>query len=79
MKILIVDDSVTSRKVARSLFEGNGLHHIVEAESGIFALDILKQNKDFDLILTDINMPNLNGLDMAKKLNHYGLKVHRFL
>lgn len=68
MKILIVDDSLTARKVARSLLEGNGLHQIVEAQCANYALDILNQNKDFDLVITDINMPNLNGLDFARKV-----------
>ena len=69
MKILIFDDSSTYRKIAKSILQSESPNnHILEADNGFSALDILQQNKDFDLILSDINMPGLTGIEFAKKI-----------
>jgi two-component system chemotaxis response regulator CheY len=66
---LIVDDSSVMRKIVeRSLRQaGIELSEVMEAGSGIEALAAL-QNKKPDLILSDINMPAMNGLEFVKKL-----------
>lgn len=63
--ILIVEDSATMRSLlASSLEELEVPVKIVEAESGFEALRFLPR-EDFDLIVTDINMPDINGLELV--------------
>ena len=63
--ILIVEDSATMRSLlASSLEELDSPVKIVEAESGFEALRFLPR-EDFDLIVTDINMPDINGLELV--------------
>lgn len=66
---LIVDDSSVMRKIVeRSLRQaGIELSEVMEAGSGVEALAALEQKKP-DLILSDINMPAMNGLEFVKKL-----------
>lgn len=64
-RILIVEDSATMRSLlASSLEELEVPVKIVEAESGFEALRFLPRD-DFDLIVTDINMPDINGLELV--------------
>jgi two-component system, chemotaxis family, chemotaxis protein CheY len=69
IRALIVDDSSVMRKiVARSLRRaGIGISHVVEAGNGVEALGALRDNK-VDLILCDINMPVMDGLEFVKQL-----------
>ena len=65
--VLIVDDSNTMRKiVSRSLRQaGIDFSTILEAADGLEALDVLTSN-NVDVVLSDINMPNMNGLEFLK-------------
>jgi len=67
-KVLIVDDSNTMRKiVTRSLRQaGLEFEEILEASDGQEALDVLKNSK-VDLVLSDINMPNMDGLAFLRE------------
>jgi two-component system chemotaxis response regulator CheY len=65
--ILIADDSPTMRAMLISTIESLGDYHIVEASSGFEALRLLPREK-VDLILTDINMPDINGLELISYL-----------
>lgn len=65
MKILIVDDFATMRKIVRTLFERLGFSKLTEAEDGIDALSKLRA-ASFDFIVSDWNMPNMMGLDLLK-------------
>lgn len=69
-KILIVDDSRVSRMIIKQCFEAAGLLEadFAEASDGIEALSYLEEN-ELDLIVTDLNMPKLDGNTMIKKLN----------
>lgn len=71
--VLIVDDSSTMRKiVTRSLRQaGFALDEIYEAGDGIEGLNALGANK-VDLILSDINMPNMDGLEFVKAVRANG-------
>jgi two-component system chemotaxis response regulator CheY len=60
--ILVVDDSKTTRSFIKSVIEPLGEVNVVGAVSGFEALRILPQHP-FDLILTDINMPDINGFE----------------
>lgn len=67
-KILIVDDSKTMRKIiTRTLRQADiVVDKISEAEDGQVALDILQEEKP-DIILCDINMPNMDGIEFLKQ------------
>ncbi|MCD6154143.1 MAG: chemotaxis response regulator CheY [Syntrophobacterales bacterium] len=65
MKILVVDDFATMRKVIKNLLKQIGYINIVEADDGVAALRILKSQK-VDFIISDWNMPNMNGLEFLK-------------
>lgn len=67
MKFLLVDDSSTMRKIQRRTLEKLGFEDIVEAEDGLKALEALAQHNP-DIILTDWNMPNMNGLEFVQKV-----------
>ncbi len=62
--ILIVEDSSTMRALIASTLEDLGDYEITEAASGFEALKILPA-RQFDLIITDINMPDINGLELV--------------
>jgi len=67
--ILIADDSPTMRAMLVSTIEMLGDYRIVEASSGFEALRLLPREK-VDLILTDINMPDINGLEFISYLRN---------
>jgi two-component system, chemotaxis family, chemotaxis protein CheY len=76
--ILIVDDSATMRKiVSRSLREaGLAVGDIYEAGNGIEALAVLAVNKEeIQLILSDVNMPEMDGVDFVKAARSKGIKT----
>jgi two-component system chemotaxis response regulator CheY len=66
MKILIVDDFPTMRRIIRNLLNELGFQNIVEAEDGQAALSVLKGQKDIDYLITDWNMPNMAGIDLLR-------------
>jgi len=61
--ILIVEDSSTTRALIKAIIEEIGDFQTVEARSGFDALKLLP-TQEFDLIITDINMPDINGLEL---------------
>jgi two-component system chemotaxis response regulator CheY len=65
--ILIADDSATMRAMLVAIVEAVGDYRIVEASSGFEALRLLPRDQ-VDLILTDINMPDINGLELISYL-----------
>ncbi len=65
IKILVVDDFATMRKVVRNLLKQVGYEDIVEAEDGVMALRALKSQK-IDFVISDWNMPNMSGLELLK-------------
>jgi two-component system, chemotaxis family, chemotaxis protein CheY len=73
MKILVVEDSPSMRAYLTTMIEGDveGVElEIVEAASGFEALKTLPHHK-FDAILTDINMPDINGLELVSFLKNH--------
>ena len=64
--ILVVDDAVTTRELEIQILESEG-YEAFGAEDGLDALDKLR-NRDCDLIVSDIQMPRMNGFDFVKKL-----------
>lgn len=63
--VLVVDDSATTRSLIKAVIDDLGEEmNVVDAGSGFEALRLLPQHA-FDLILTDINMPDINGLEFT--------------
>ncbi len=65
LKFLVVDDFSTMRRIVRGLLKEMGCGNVEEAEDGAVALQMLKANR-FDFVVSDINMPNMNGFDLLK-------------
>lgn len=65
MKILVVDDFSTMRRIIKNLLKELGFSNIEEADDGNTALPMLKQG-DFDFLVTDWNMPGMTGIDLLK-------------
>jgi two-component system chemotaxis response regulator CheY len=68
-KILIVDDSATSRMIIKRCFEIAGFRdaQYFEAEDGVVAISFLKTNR-VDLVLSDLRMPKMDGATFIRKL-----------
>ena len=67
LKFLVVDDFSTMRRIVRGLLKEMGCNNVDEAEDGQVALNMLKSNH-FDFVVSDINMPNMNGFDLLKAI-----------
>ena len=65
LKFLIVDDFSTMRRIVKGLLKEMGCNNADEAEDGVVALSMLRASK-FDFVVSDINMPNMNGFDLLK-------------
>ena len=65
MKILVVDDFSTMRRIVKGLLQELGYADITEADDGNTALPLLKAG-GFDFLITDWNMPGMPGLDLLK-------------
>ncbi|MBU2925281.1 chemotaxis response regulator CheY [Colwellia sp. 4_MG-2023] len=67
MKVLVVDDFSTMRRIVKNLLRDLGFTNIQEADDGSTALPML-QNGDFDFVVTDWNMPGMQGIDLLKAI-----------
>jgi two-component system chemotaxis response regulator CheY len=67
LRFLIVDDFSTMRRIVRNLLKEIGYANAEEAEDGAVALGMLKGSK-FDFVVSDINMPNMNGFELLKSI-----------
>lgn len=65
MKILVVDDFSTMRRIIKNLLRDLGFNNTAEADDGSTALPML-QNGSFDLLITDWNMPGMQGIDLLR-------------
>jgi len=77
MRILIVDDSSTMRRIIGNVVQQLGVakDDFDEAEDGVIALKIYKEKNDYDVVLTDWNMPNMNGLELVKAIRLLDKKI----
>jgi two-component system, chemotaxis family, chemotaxis protein CheY len=66
MKILIVDDSSTMRRILKMQLSGLGVCSVIEASNGDEALGVLQSNMPVDMIMLDWNMPVMDGLTFLK-------------
>ena len=67
MKILVVDDFSTMRRIIKNLLKDLGFTNIQEADDGSTALPMLQQG-DFDFVVTDWNMPGMQGIDLLRAI-----------
>jgi len=65
IKILIVDDFSTMRRIIKNLLRDLGYNNVQEADDGNTALPMLKSGK-FDFLITDWNMPGMTGIELLK-------------
>ncbi len=74
-KILAVDDSASMRQMVSFTLKSAG-HDVHEAGDGVEALNVAKSAGAFDLVISDINMPNMDGIELIKELR--GLADFKF-
>ena len=67
LKVLVVDDFATMRRIVKNILTQLGYKNIIEADDGTTAMILLKQEK-VDLIISDWNMPKMTGLDLLKNV-----------
>ena len=77
MRILIVDDSTTMRRIIGNVVQQLGVakDDYDEAEDGVVAWKLFQDNNNYDVVLTDWNMPNMNGLELVKTIRGVDKKV----
>lgn len=68
MKILVVDDFSTMRRIVRNLLKELGFVNIQEAEDGVDALAKLRTDYNFQFVVSDWNMPNMTGIDLLRAI-----------
>ena len=67
LRFLIVDDFSTMRRIVRNLLKESGYSEVDEAEDGSVAMHKLRTSQ-FDFVITDINMPNINGFELLAQI-----------
>lgn len=69
-KVLIVDDSSTMRKIIQRVLRQADIavDNVIEAANGVEGLAALESNPDIGLVLSDVNMPEMNGIDFVRNL-----------
>lgn len=68
MKLLVVDDSSTMRRIIKNTLSRLGHEDILEGGDGIEGWNALDKNPNVDMLITDWNMPEMNGLELVKKV-----------
>lgn len=68
MKILLVDDSTTMRRIQKTQLNNLGVSDVIEAGDGQEGLQVLASNMPVDFVLLDWNMPKMDGITMLKEV-----------
>ena len=68
MKLLVVDDSSTMRRIIKNTLARLGYKDVLEGADGVEGWDSLNSNPDVEMLITDWNMPEMNGLELVKKV-----------
>ena len=74
MRVLLVDDSRSMRTIQRRCLRKLGITDFAEGEDGLVALKLL-EGGSFDLVLTDWNMPNMDGLTLLKEIRKRNTQI----
>lgn len=72
LKFLVVDDSVTMRRIVINSLKNLGYNDYVEASDGQEALGKLESDGGINFVITDWNMPNMSGLELTKSIRSHG-------
>lgn len=72
MKLLVVDDSSTMRRIIKNTLSRLGYEDVVEGEDGLQGWTALNESPDIGMLITDWNMPEMNGLELVKKVRADG-------
>ncbi len=75
LRVLVVDDSRMARKVIRRVLSNLGIENFFEACDGSEAIELLKR-ETVDLVVTDYNMPEVNGIELAEHIRHSEFLAH---
>ena len=75
IRVLLVDDSKLARNHIRRVLNNLGLHRVTEAEDGQQAINIMNEQM-FDLIVTDYNMPEVNGRELSRYVREQSTQSH---
>lgn len=67
MRVLIVDDFATMRRIVRNILRQLGFTNFVEADDGVMAWEVLERER-VDFIVSDWNMPNMSGIELLRKV-----------
>jgi len=68
LKLLVVDDSSTMRRIIKNTLSRLGYEDVLEGEDGVQGWTVLNDNPDMGMLITDWNMPEMNGLELVKKV-----------
>ncbi len=68
MKLLVVDDSSTMRRIIKNTLARLGYKDVLEGADGVEGWNQLDSNPDIEMLITDWNMPEMNGLELVKKV-----------
>ena len=68
MKLLVVDDSSTMRRIIKNTLARLGYKDILEGADGVEGWNQMDSNPDIEMLITDWNMPEMNGLELVKKV-----------
>lgn len=74
LTVLVVDDSMIIRNMVKRTMENVGAT-VLMAEDGLIGLDIWRKNKSINVVLTDINMPNMDGYQLVSALRKEGCSI----
>ncbi len=72
MKLLVVDDSSTMRRIIKNTLSRLGYEDVLEGEDGVQGWTALNENPDIGMLITDWNMPEMNGLELVRKVRADG-------
>ncbi|WP_406666113.1 response regulator [Gallaecimonas sp. GXIMD1310] len=75
LRVLVVDDSRLARRHIQRVLENLGIIQITQAEDGNEAINLLSEQM-FDLVVTDYNMPNVNGRELTEHIRHHSAQSH---
>jgi two-component system chemotaxis response regulator CheY len=67
MRVLVVDDFSTMRRIIKNILRQLGFNNVVEADDGTTAWDVLNKDK-IDFIISDWNMPQMTGIELLRKV-----------
>lgn len=68
MKLLVVDDSSTMRRIIKNTLSRLGYEDVLEGEDGVQGWNMMNEHPEIGMLITDWNMPEMNGLELVKKV-----------